>query len=66
MKEYNNLYVCCRENGDKIEKIESIKEGREIIEGYELEDKQEGIYEEDFYAICEIDRDGKSVIETVE
>lgn len=66
MKAYKNLYVCCRENGDKIINVDSVEEGREIIKGYEHDDKLEGTYEPDFYAICELDENDRYVIETVE
>lgn len=50
MKKY---YVCCRENGDKIELVDSIGEGLALIEKYEESDKVEGIYEENFYEVKE-------------
>lgn len=38
-----------REAGNIIEKVNSMKEGIELIEQFESEDKAEGIYEENFY-----------------
>lgn len=45
------LYTACRETGDFIEKVSSIQEGKELIKGYEEIDKNEGNYEDNFYAI---------------
>lgn len=54
------IYVGCKENGDFIEEVSSIEEGKKIIKKYEKQDKKEGIYQEDFYEImneehCRID-----------
>ena len=45
------LYTACRETGDFIEKVNSIQEGKDLIKKYEKIDRNEGDYEDDFYAI---------------
>lgn len=46
--------ITCRENGDIIETVKTLDEAREIVRGYEAEDREEGTYTEDFYAIEEV------------
>lgn len=45
------MWVCCRENGDKIEKVSSVDVGHRIIAEYEAEDRVNGIYQPNFYSI---------------
>ena len=45
------MWVCCRENGDKIEKVSSIEVGYSVIAQYEEEDRADGIYQPNFYSI---------------
>lgn len=57
-----DLYVADRETGTFIELVKSIEAGKELIKKFEEQDKEEGIYEEDFYAIvdafhCEVEED---------
>ena len=47
------LYTADRETGTFIDKVNSIEEGIEKIKEYEENDKQEGIFEEDFYDIVD-------------
>ena len=49
------LYTADRETGTFIEQVASVEEGKALIEKYEQDDKSEGIYEEDFYAIVDED-----------
>jgi len=43
--------IRCRENGDVIEYCDTIDEAKEMLQYYENEDKEAGIYEESFYEI---------------
>lgn len=52
------LYTACRETGDKIEPVDSVQEGLDLIEKYEETDINEGTYTPDFYSVIEIDEDG--------
>ena len=45
------LYTACRETGDFIENVNSIQEGKDLIKKYEEIDRNEGDYEDNFYAI---------------
>lgn len=45
------LWVANRETGDLIEQVPSVSAGLALIERYEEDDKHEGIYEPDFYAV---------------
>ena len=45
------LWVANRETGDLIEQVPSVSAGLALIERYEENDKHEGIYEPDFYAV---------------
>lgn len=45
------LYTADRETGTFIEKVNSIAEGKALIEGYEENDKAEGCYKTGFYDI---------------
>lgn len=56
----SKLYVCCKETGDKIERVASVEVGLELIKEYEEEDKKEGNYVEDFYDI--VDEDYNSIL----
>lgn len=47
------LYTACRETGDFIEEVNSIQKGKELIKSYEEIDKNEGDYEDNFYAIVD-------------
>lgn len=49
--ENKKIYVGCRENGDIIEEVKTIEEGKKLIGKYEKQDKKDGIYEENFYDI---------------
>lgn len=46
-----SLYTACRETGDLIEKVDSIQEGKDLIKKYEEIDRNEGSYEDNFYAV---------------
>lgn len=58
------IWVCSRESGDRIEKVLSMQQGREIIADYERTDREDGNFAEKFYAICLVDRYG--LVETIE
>lgn len=45
------LWVANKETGDLIEQVPSVPAGLALIERYEENDKHEGIYEPDFYAV---------------
>ena len=45
------LYVASRESGDFIEEVKTLKEGLELIAEFELKDKEEGVFEENFYEV---------------
>lgn len=45
------IYVADRETGTFIESVNSIKEALNLISEYESEDKESGVYTEDFYDI---------------
>lgn len=45
------LYTACRETGDFIEEVNNIQEGKDLIKKYEEIDRNEGDYEDIFYAI---------------
>lgn len=46
-----NYIITVRANGEKIEAFETYEEARAELDRYEQEDKNDGIYEEDFYEI---------------
>jgi len=50
----NGLYLAARETKDWIVKVKSIEEGLEIIKGFEVIDKKENAFVEDFYCIIEV------------
>lgn len=45
------FYTSDRVTGNKIEMLDTIEEAREAIRGYEEEDKANGCFEADYYAI---------------
>ena len=45
------FYVACRETGEFIEMVDSVNDGRNLIDEYEEQDKRDGVYIEDFYDI---------------
>lgn len=47
------LYVACRETGDFIEMVNSVNAGKNLINEYEEQDKENGVYTEDFYDIVD-------------
>lgn len=49
------IYTADRETGTFIEECKSIKEAKELIAHYETQDKINGIYTKDFYAIVDDD-----------
>lgn len=49
------LYTADKETGTFIDKVNSIEEGIKLIKEYEENDKQDGIFEEDFYTIVDED-----------
>lgn len=51
------IWVCARETGDKIEKVNSLQDGQELIERFEIDDKKQGVYEQDFYEVIEYGHD---------
>lgn len=50
-------YTCDRETGTRIDLFKTIEEARQEIKKYELSDKEENIYEEDFYQIYDAELD---------
>lgn len=51
MKEIMKYAVRCRENGDVVEEFATRQEAEKALENYEKDDKQEGVYEKDFYEV---------------
>lgn len=49
--------IQCKENGDLIEEVETLREAKEILNKYEEDDKKDGIYEEDFYEIAQLNKE---------
>lgn len=49
------LVIRDREDGNIIEEFNTMEEAENKLKEYEESDKKEGIYEEDFYEIVEID-----------
>ena len=49
------LYVADKETGTFIEEVQNIEEGLEIIKKYEEQDKNDNVYEENFYDIVNED-----------
>lgn len=47
------IYTADRETGTFINEFSTIEDARDAIVAYEISDKAEGIYEEDFYAIVD-------------
>lgn len=47
------LYVACRETGDFIEMVDSVNAGKNLINEYEKQDKENGVYTENFYDIVD-------------
>lgn len=52
MKKY---VVRDREAGNIIEQFDTLEDAEKQLEMCESDDKEQGIYEEDFYEVCEID-----------
>lgn len=50
------LWVADRESGNLIERVYSIGEGIDLIYEYEEQDKEDGVYVEDFYEVRMIER----------
>lgn len=50
------LYTSDYETGTFIEECASIEEAKQLILGYEEEDKKDGTYEQGFYAIVDEER----------
>lgn len=57
------MYTAQRENGWKIEEVESLVEGMELIKQYEEQDKHEGTYEEDYYEV--VNESGEKITQFV-
>ena len=53
MKKY---YVADRETGTLIEEVKSIKEGKKLIAEFEEADKEENIYQPNFYDVVDFNR----------
>lgn len=49
-------YIADKETGNKIEAVNTIEQGKKLIEQYEASDKEDGMYE--YYSYCVIDEDG--------
>lgn len=49
------LWVANRETGDLIEQVASVQAGLDLIDRYEEDDRHEGIYEPNFYAVVRAD-----------
>lgn len=49
------LWVANRETGDLIERVASVPAGLDLIDRFERTDKEDGIYEPDFYAVVRAD-----------
>ena len=45
------IYTACKETGDLIEEVYTLREGLDVITQYEEEDTLSGLYEPDFYDI---------------
>ena len=45
------IYVASTETGDFIEEVDTLEEGKALIEEFEQGDKEEGVYTEGFYNI---------------
>jgi len=50
-EKYNKIYLVIRKSGDIIDEFDTIKEGIQMIEYYKKKDIEDGIYEENFYAL---------------
>lgn len=46
-------YVSDKETGTFIKEVETIEDGKDLIQQYEESDKADGTYEEDFYDIVD-------------
>lgn len=53
------LVIRDREAGNIIEEVATVEEGKKVIATYEAKDKEDGIYEPDFYEIAEVQKDGE-------
>lgn len=47
----SEIYVTFAQNGDRIDKVESLKEGIEYVERLEEEDRQNGNFEPGYYSL---------------
>lgn len=45
------LFTACAESGDFIEEVKSIDEGVSLINRYEIDDLNDGLYTPDFYEV---------------
>lgn len=43
------LYVACKETGEFIDVVNSVNAGKNLINEYEEQDKENGVHTEDFY-----------------
>lgn len=50
------IYVADKETGNLIEEVESIEEGKKLIQEYEEEDRKNGWYKKDFYDLVDDER----------
>lgn len=51
----HRMFVAAKENGDFIEEVKSLEEGKRLIAEYEKADKKDGTYTEGFYDIVDED-----------
>lgn len=53
-------FTADKETGTVIDEVSSVAEGKKLIASYEQDDKNDGVYEENFYDI--VDFEGRSVL----
>ena len=51
------IVVRDREAGNIIQKVGTFYEGRSLVKKFEQHDKEEGIFQEDFYEVAEIEEE---------
>lgn len=52
-----NYYTCARATGDKIEGFDTLEEALKAIKKYEISDKEEDIFDENWYQVYDTQKD---------
>lgn len=50
------LFVAVKETGLLLDSVLTVEEGLELIEDFETQDKEDGVYSENYYEVCDKER----------